>query len=80
MRRHAQVLDAFEIGVLAGIQPVLEELLDLTGTKLRRRQADVVDNQQGDDFAFGAGIAIGRRTMADAGEPASSAVQLHRKS
>ncbi|MNP29818.1 hypothetical protein D3C76_1228610 [compost metagenome] len=59
MRRHTQVLDTFEIRVFAGIQAVLKELLDLAGPKLRRRQADVVDNQQGDDFTLGAGIAVG---------------------
>ncbi|MCY1433554.1 hypothetical protein D9M71_495850 [compost metagenome] len=59
MRRHTQVLDTFEIRVSAGIQAVLKELLDLAGPKLRRRQADIVDNQQGDDFTLGAGIAVG---------------------
>jgi len=47
VRRHGQVADAGEIRVFVGVQPVLEELLHLAGTKTGRRQADVVYHQQG---------------------------------
>ncbi|MNH33619.1 hypothetical protein D3C79_941520 [compost metagenome] len=74
------MLDPFEVGVFVGVQAVLEERLDLAGGKLRRWQADVVNHQQGDNLTFGAGIEIRRRAMGDTGEPACSAVQLHRRS
>ncbi|MNJ79398.1 hypothetical protein D3C77_774040 [compost metagenome] len=62
------------------VQAILKEFLDFAGSKLRGRQADIVNHKQGDDFAFGADIEVRRRAMSDAGEPSCSAVQLHRKS
>ncbi len=79
VRRHGQVADAGEVRVFVGVQAVLEELLDLAGTETGRRQADVVDHQQGNRFAFGAGIEVRRGAVGDSDsvEPASGTVQLH---
>ncbi len=58
MRRDAQVGNPSKIGMLGDIQTILEKFLHLAGGELRRRQADVVDHQQG-DFARGAFIEVG---------------------
>ncbi|MNN52093.1 hypothetical protein D3C76_1575450 [compost metagenome] len=58
VRRHPQVHDPFKIGMFGDIQTILEKLLHLAGGELRRRQADVVDHQQG-NFACGARIEVG---------------------
>jgi hypothetical protein len=42
------------------IQTILEKFLHLAGQKLRGRQTDVVDHQQG-NLALGARIEVGRR-------------------
>jgi len=47
MRRHLQLGDLLEKRVLMALQTILEELLNLAGAELPRRQADVVDHQQG---------------------------------
>ncbi|OMP12832.1 hypothetical protein COLO4_02707 [Corchorus olitorius] len=78
--RHAQILDGLEKGMFGGVEAVLEEGLDLAGRELPGWQADIVDHQQGDGLAIGAGIEVGRRAMGNASEPACSAIQLHRKS
>ena len=79
VRRYGQVVDAGEVRVLIGVQAVLEELLDLAGTEAGRRQADVVNHQQGNRFALRPSIEVGRRAMGDSVsvEPASGTVQLH---
>lgn len=79
MRRHGQVLDAVEVRMLIGVQAILEKLLDLAGAKTGWRQTDVVDHQQGNRFAFRAGIEVRRGAVGDSGsvKPASGTVQLH---
>jgi hypothetical protein len=62
--------------MFGGIQTILEKLLDLAGGELRRRQADVVDDQQG-DFAAGAFIEVGRWADLHPVTPPASGIQLH---
>jgi hypothetical protein len=54
------VVDAGKIGVLIGVEAVLEELLHLAGAETGRGQADVVDHQQGNRFAVRARIEVRR--------------------
>ncbi|MNE59984.1 hypothetical protein D3C80_1551060 [compost metagenome] len=77
VRRHRQLADALEIGVLIGVQAVLEEFLNLAGAETRGRQADVVDHQQGYRLALGARVEVRRRAVGDSVEPAGGTVQLH---
>ena len=79
VRRHSQVVDAGKIRVFIRGQAVLEELLHLARAETGRGQADVVDHQQGNRFAFGARIEVRRGAVGDSDsvEPASGTVQLH---
>jgi hypothetical protein len=61
------------------IQTILEKFLHLAGGELRRRQADVVDDQQG-NFARRAFIEIGRWAHLHPVTPPASGIQLHNDS
>src|SRR5450830_941378 len=76
MRRHAQVSDAFKVGVFRYIQAILEELLHLARGELPRWQADVVDHQQGDFFGWTL-VEVGRRTVTHVLAPTAGGIQLH---
>ncbi|GAB1576199.1 hypothetical protein BPNSA17_10320 [Bordetella petrii] len=48
----------------AVVEPVEEQAGHVRSAEFARRQADVVDHQEGNRHAGGAGIAIGRREEA----------------
>ena len=58
MRTDRELLDAFKVGMFSEVELILEKLLHFPRTELTRRQADVVDNQQG-DLALRARIEVG---------------------
>jgi hypothetical protein len=58
------------------IQTILEKFLHLARGELRRRQADVVDDQQG-NFARRALIEVGRWADLHPVTPPASGIQLH---
>lgn len=58
MRRNTQIGDPGKIGMLCDIKAILEEFLHLAGAELPRRQADVVNHQQGN---------LARRTFIEIG-------------
>lgn len=46
VRRHPQLMDLGEIGVLRGIERAGKQLVDIGAAEFAGRQADVVDDQQ----------------------------------
>jgi hypothetical protein len=70
MGGYAQVLDGFIVGMGMGIEPVDEQIDDTRAAELSRRQADVVDDQQGDGPVFRTIVEIRRRDANGSGEPA----------
>ena len=70
MRRHPQAGNPGKIGVRPWIEPVAEECLDMTAAIFARWQADRVHHQQLDVDAFRPRIAVGRRAVRRAGQPA----------
>src|SRR5471032_950625 len=73
---YPQVGDPLKVGMLGDIQTILEKRLHLASGELRRRQADVVDHQQG-NFIRGARIEVGRGAYVYALAPTARGVQLH---
>lgn len=75
VRRHSQVVDAGKIRVFIRGQSGSGRVLTLRA-ETGRGQADVVDHQQGNRFAFGARIEVRRGAVGDSDsvEPASGTV------
>ena len=59
---HLEAMQLIEPGMLAAIEGVAEELLDVAATELPGWQADVVDDEEVHRASVGARIDVGRRT------------------
>lgn len=70
VRRYPQLGDALEERMLVGGQRAGEEALDRIAGESPGGQTDVVDDQQIGGHAIGPGVVMGRRHVANPGEPA----------
>ena len=59
VRRHGKLVDFAEVGMVVRVQAVLEQGLNIITAELLRRQADVMDHQQGNVIGVGTEVEIG---------------------